>query len=341
MKRVGVVGMGKMGIVHSAILNALPDVELAAVMDKDKSLRQYLYGMGIRAPFYHSLEEMLGKEKLDGVFACVPSSTNYIVAKSCIERGISIFLEKPLANNLANANKMMALVKDRKDIKHGVGFMMAYVPTFCHAKEVLQSASLGEVREIRASAYQSAVFSKQKSWFYKKEAAGGGAVTSLGSHLIFLLQWLFSPVRRVHEASLAYSSGNEVEDAGRIELEMDGGVRATMDISWSAPGYDNMELDILVIASEGELRVTNQETVLQLKDEGVTRVHISELPDRAKFYLGGEGYCQEDEDFISCLGADKQPKVTWREGYWVQVVLDAIYRSAEANQAVTLPGEIM
>lgn len=334
MKRAGVVGLGKMGIVHASILNALPDVELVAVMDKDKSLRRYLYGIGISVPFYQSLREMLERAELDGVFLCVPSSANYKVAKVCVEKGVNIFVEKPLANNLASAERMMELVKD-KDVKHSVGFMVAYVPTFRRAREILGERIMGEVRKIEASAYLSAVFSKQHSWFYRKETAGGGAMVALGSHRIFLLHWLFSPVRRVNKAELAYSSGNEVEDGGRVEMELEGGIEAKMDVSWSAPDYENMWLEIVAFGSEGKSKINNQKIEIQLKEEGITKIHISELPDEAGFYLGGEGYCREDEDFISSLGTDREPEVTWREGYHVQKILDAVYRSAETNQPVT------
>lgn len=334
MKRVGVVGMGKMGIVHASILNALHEVELAAVVDRDESLRRYLYGMGIRAPFYQSLEEMLERERLDGVFVCVPSSANYTVARVCVEKGINIFVEKPLANNLASADRMMELVAG-KDVKHSIGFMMDHVPPFRRAKEILKERIIGEVKRVETSAYLSAVFSKQQSWFYRKETAGGGAIISLGSHLIFLLQWLFSQVEWVKKAELTYSSGNEVEDGGKVEMELKKGIEATMDISWSAADHENMALEISALGSQGKLRVNSQEIEIQLKEEGVTKIHISELPDKASFYLGREGYCWEDEDFISCLETNKEPEATWREGYQVQRILDAIYRSAEANQPVT------
>ena len=125
MKRIAVVGLGKLGIIHSSILNALPDVELTAVMDKDKGLRRYLYGMGIRVPFYQSLEEMLAGEKLDGVFVCVPSSASYSVVKACIERGINIFVEKPMCLTAKEAQDLIDLAHIN-NLKIMVGFVYLY-----------------------------------------------------------------------------------------------------------------------------------------------------------------------------------------------------------------------
>ena len=335
MKMAGVVGMGKMGIVHASILNCLPDVKLAAVMDKDSTLSRYLHGMGIHAPLYRSLEEMLKEQKLDVVFVCTPSSANYTVVRACIERGVNVFVEKPLANNLTNAEKMMELVRSN-NVKHSVGFMYAQVPTFRRAREIIAEGAIGQVRKIEASVYQGAIFSKQQFWPYQKETAGGGAIMSLGAQMIFLLHWLFSPVRHVNRVELTYSSGNEVEDGGKVEMELEGGTEAKMDVSWSVPLYDTMWIEIAAFGSEGKLKVNNQDIEIQLKQESATRTHISELPDEARFYLGGEGYYAQDDGFLSCLGTDREPDVTWREGYHVQRVLDAIYRSAEARDTINL-----
>jgi len=329
MKRVAVVGMGKMGIVHASILNSMPDVELVAVADRSKGLRRYLHGLGIKAPFYESLEEMIKAQKPDAIFACVPSSANYIIAKTCIENDVNIFVEKPLANNLENAEKMIGLVNG-ENLKHSVGFMVAYMPIFGRAKEIIDGAILGQIKGIEASAYLSAVFSPQKSWFYRRDTAGGGAVVSLGSHLIFLLNWFFGTVKQV-KTELVYSSGNEVEDGGKVEMELEGGIEARMDVSWSTLGYETMGMEMVVYGSQGKLRASNQEINLWLDRGEHRRIHISEIPDQARFYLGGEGYYKEDEEFISSIGTDEQPMVTWREGYQVQKVLRAIYQAAETG----------
>ncbi|NQT74346.1 MAG: Gfo/Idh/MocA family oxidoreductase [Chloroflexi bacterium] len=335
MKRVGVIGMGKMGIVHASILNALPDVDLVAVTDTNKGLHRQIYSMGIQSPFYQSIEEMLVKENPDGVYICTPTSANYGIAKLCVAKGVSIFVEKPLAIDLPNATKMLELVEGT-EIKHSIGFMVAQIPTFRRAKAMLVEGAIGQLQQVEAKVYLSAVFSKQRMWFCNKEKSGGGAIISLGSYLIFLLHWLFSPVRHVWDSNIFYTSGNEVEDGGNAKLELESGIMATMDVSWCIHGYENMLLEIRALGSEGELTVDNSIVQVHRSDGSVNRVHVSELPDKASFYLGGEGYCLEDEDFVSCIGTDIEPEVTWRDGYQVQKVLDAIYRSAEARQRVAV-----
>lgn len=329
MKRIGVAGLGKMGILHASLINHMPSAELVGVVDKDKSLRRSLRGTGIKVPFYQSLENMLQAEDPDGIIACVPSSANSTIAKACAERGVSILVEKPLANSLKEAEEMIHMV-DGKDLKHGVGFMLAYVPTFLKAKEILDEDIIGQIKGIEASVYLSAVFSKQKGWFYSKESSGGGAIVSLGSHLLFLLTWFFGPVKQV-EARLVYDSGNEVEDGGRVNIELREHIEATMDVSWSSPGYETMRTEMVIHGSQGTLSITNEQIELWLDGNEHKRIHISQIPDDASFYLGGDGYYSEDEDFVSCIGTDKQPRVTWREGLQVQRTLHAIYRSAETG----------
>ncbi len=328
MKRAAVVGIGKMGIVHASLLNALPDVELVAIVDRDKKLKNRARGIGVKASFYTDLEEMLEKGKLDAVFLCLPSYINYPLAKACAEKGINIFVEKPLANNVENAKEMAELAQ-RTGIKSAVGYMVAFIPTFEKAEELLKEETIGRVQKVEAKACLSAVFSRQDSWFCKKDKAGGGAVSAIGSHLIYLVERLLLPVKNINSVELRYPTGNEVEDEGRIELELEGEIPVLMDVSWSIPGYKNIWLMLKFWGEKGNLKVTNQELEIDAREHQM--IHISELQRKAKFYLGGYGYCEEDEDFISCIGSGNEPKVTWQDGLRVQGVLSNIYERAEAK----------
>ena len=81
------------------------------------------------------------------------------------------------------------------------------------------------------------------------------------------------------------------------------------------------------------VRVNNLEIDLCPSGGDHKRTHASEIPDEAPFYLGGEGYYREDEEFISSIGTDKQPLWTWQEGYQVQKTLHAIYESERTGCA--------
>lgn len=332
MKRAAVVGLGKMGILHASILNCMPGVDLVGVADASKGPKRIVRGVGIGAPYYLSLEDMLTAQNPDAVFVCVPSSANHVIAETCLNNNVSMFVEKPLANNIENAAKMIEIAEG-KNLKCSIGFMLAYVPTFRQAKEYVAEGILGKLTLAEATTYLDAISSPQKSWICKSQSSGGGAMVALGSHLIFLLNWMLGEARQV-KAELVYTSGNEVEDTGRVEMELEGNIEASMDISWSAPGYKTMSTEIVFHGTLGKLRVSNQEIDLWLDSGGHTKIHASEILDNAPFYLGGEGYYSEDEEFMSLIGTDARPPRTWEEGYRVQKALHAIYESARTSTTV-------
>ncbi len=332
MKKTCVVGMGKMGIVHASILNCIPTTELVAVSDMNKNQRRILQGVGIHSRFYESAQEMIQKENPDAVFICVPSCFNHVIAETCANYNVSMFVEKPLANTLENAEKILEFT-NRIDTKNSMGFMLSYIPTFRKAKEFIDAHMLGEIQKITTSINLSAVFNHQKAWFYRKDMSGGGAMVALGSHLIFLLHWFFGPINQV-QAKLVYESGNEVEDGGKVELKLANGTEVSMDVSWSTIGYENMASEMFIHGSKGKLAVNNKE-LHHWSDKGELKtIHISELGEQSKFYLGGEGYFGEDEEFIAAIGTNHHTHSTFEDGYEVQKVLNAIYDSAETGRDV-------
>ena len=143
---IAVVGLGKIGLLHFSILRNIPQVEIAALADPKASAQGTVKGMGLEPPFYDSVEKMLDRVPLDGLFACVPPAYNKRIAEVCAPKGISLFLEKPMAANLADAQAIMECAKkSTRKLTTAVGFMVAYFPLFQKAKELIQDGAIGTV----------------------------------------------------------------------------------------------------------------------------------------------------------------------------------------------------
>ena len=338
MIRVGVVGLGKMGILHTAILSSIPGCEIVGLVDADPSVRRLVTSLGLRAPFYTSLAPFIEQQAPTALFACVPPIANLPIARICVERGIHVFIEKPLANSLENARGLVDLLRNRPSLRHAVGFMTAHYPCVRKAREIVAAGVLGGVRDIQASIVQGSVLATQRGWICQQEIAGGGALTSIGSHLLFLLYWFFGPVAQV--SSVLMYKRNAVEDEGEVTLVSENGITEHLHVAWDVPGVPTLTLRMAIRGTNGVLAVTNRELKLQLKDAsatypaGTTRIHASDLPDPAAHYLGGQGYYAQDLEFLSCIATGQEPTATWWEGNYVQAMLDAIYRAAEERRAV-------
>jgi predicted dehydrogenase len=337
--RAAVVGLGKMGILHSAVVNMIPGAELVAVADINKQLSRYVEQSGLKAPFYADVDRMLEEIKPDAAFLCTPAFANRSVAERCLGAGLDVFIEKPLAHTFEDA-KIMAALASNRDIIHATGYLFAHMSLFKKAKEVLSDGAIGRPYRVRSSVYTSEVFTRKKGWYYDREKSGGGVVINVGSHLLYVLYWFFGQAENVYaRARRVYS---EVEDAATILFGFPEEVTGTMDVSWSVPGYRLPYTEIHIEGDNGTLELTNDYIKLYLyKASGAyakewTTIHKIDLPSGSRFELGAEGLYEEDEDFIRSSAGRTKPAVTWADGLEIQRMIEAIYRSVDHEEAVSL-----
>src|SRR5262249_22967619 len=183
------------------------------------------------------------------------------IAKLALEAGAAVFVGKPLAHPLADAEAVRAL-SAQLDRPVSCGYTLAYLPVFARAREAL--AAIGTLRQARSSMYLSQVFGPRQGWMYDASRSGGGVVANISSHLLFLLEWyLGTPVEVRASWKKVYS---RVEDELHGMMTLPGGAEVGFDSSWSVPGYP---LSAVVIELEGEngtLLVSNDAFELDLRE---------------------------------------------------------------------------
>ena len=111
--RTAIIGLGKMGILHSALINTIPQAELVAVCDTNRKLAKYVEKTGLEVSFYSALDQLLDEASPQAVFVCTPPFTHLPLSEKCIERHCDIFAEKPLAESFSSAQKMVALAEKK------------------------------------------------------------------------------------------------------------------------------------------------------------------------------------------------------------------------------------
>ncbi len=147
--RVGVIGTGRMGINHCRIYATLRGVEFAGVCDLDPEV-------GIRAAerydtrFYSEVDELLGC--VDAVSIATPTPTHYELAIRCLERGIHVLVEKPLAENLRQAEDLVAAT-EANSVVFQVGHIERFNPAYRELKEILDDMTVLAIEFRRLSAF--------------------------------------------------------------------------------------------------------------------------------------------------------------------------------------------
>lgn len=334
---VGVVGLGKMGIAHMAILNAIDGTSIRAVAEQKYIIKRSVRTVMPSVHVYDDHEKMLSSEKLDAVYITAPTAAHVRIAEACLARGIDFFVEKPLGLRAADCVDLVAGAS-RPNVITMVGYCKHFVDTFAKAKELLSSGILGEPIYFTSSMYVSQLFSTGTGWRYKKESSGGGALNILGTHLVDLLLWFFGDVARVTGAVKSHYS-SEVEDFAHAYLWFKRGLEGSLDVSWSVRNYRLPEIKIEVQCDGGVMSVSEDYLRYSLDSGGESIVlYKQDLFRGVPVYVGGAEYTLEDQHFIECVRSRRKSDLDVGYGHAVQLVTDAIYLSANKRRAVDICG---
>lgn len=333
--RIGIIGFGKMGMLHSGILNSFDDVELAAVSDNTGIILKALKINKPSVSIYDDYNEMLQKESLDAVFITTPTFLHVPIALDCVARGLNIFMEKPLGVSSEYARPLLNALEGTK-LVNMVGYMGRFLGTFKKAHDIIQSHILGPVIDFNATMYVSQLFRKGKGWRYDKKLSGGGVVVTQNSHLVDLLLWYFGDIKAVNAHTKSWFSEG-TEDFAHAFFEFESGLTGWFDASWSVRHHRMVEITINVEGQNGTLMV-NDDVVKVFLDaphqdfaQGWTTFKKPDLFSGVEIDVGGPQYTVQDRMFVDAIKNGSQVEIDVKSAYGVQMVTDAIYASAREN----------
>ncbi|MDQ2753378.1 MAG: Gfo/Idh/MocA family oxidoreductase, partial [Bacteroidota bacterium] len=195
MVKVGVIGVGKMGVSHLAILGAHPDVEVVGVSDTSK-ITLDVFKKYTSFPVFSDYEDMLRESDADAVFVAVPTKLHARMVKKIVESGRHVFAEKPLCLTPADGQELVELA-ERKKVVNQVGYHNKFIGTFQEVKRILDSGCIGDIFHFTGESYGPVVIKpKQDTWRSDPEE-GGGCLMDYASHVIDLINYIISPVEKV------------------------------------------------------------------------------------------------------------------------------------------------
>jgi predicted dehydrogenase len=249
--RVGMIGAGWIAQEHRRVLDSLEDAELVAVCDVDRERAETLaQSAGARA--YLDWRELLDAEDLGAVVVCVPPRAHGEPAIAALERGLPVYLEKPIARTAEDAAEIVAAA-ERSGTVCAIGYQW-------HALDLLDELpGLLEGQQIGLLLGRSIGPTQSRPWFIDMRA-GGGNLLERGSHHLDLARKVAGDVVSVQTAGsrvrLARSAGDagDINDALAFMLEMASGALATIVVGWTRPGQPgSYGLDI--VASDATLEL--------------------------------------------------------------------------------------
>jgi myo-inositol 2-dehydrogenase / D-chiro-inositol 1-dehydrogenase len=247
--RVAIIGAGWIAAEHSAVLARLGGVELAAVCDIDEQRARELAGS---APTYTEWLELYERETPDAVFICTPPRLHREAAVEALERGLHVYLEKPIARGLEDAAAIVQAA-ERSAAVCAVGYQWRAIEVLDDLRDALDGQELGLLIGIGTGP------TKSRPWFLNR-AEGGGNLLERASHGIDLARAVAGEVVAVQAAAganpLAQGAGErgDIEDAAAIVLQFANGAVGSSSIAWTRDGLPG-KYSLDVLAGESSLHL--------------------------------------------------------------------------------------
>ena len=314
-KKLAVIGLGKMGLSHLSIANALDDLQVAAVCDNSRLVTDVL-GKVTGLKGFNDYDEVLKLPELDAVLIATPTIAHEPMIRKALERGLHVFAEKPLTLD-AGASQELAEIAASKDLIAQVVYPNRYVGTFAEAARLLAGGVLGKVSHALAESYGPVVLRRTKPTWRGKAGQGGGCLHDYAAHPINLLNWNFGAPQACLGASLPRHLSAEVEDQTHALLQFPDGVVGQVSVDWSDPSVRKMTTKLSVWGEFGKLYVDRTELQLFLAEkakapsgyrQGWTVRHITDLTPPVSFYLRGEEYSAQLEAFGRAINGKDEPQ---------------------------------
>ena len=231
MVKIAVVGMGKMGLLHSSTLCGFNDVEFIGFADDNKFMVDTFRKLKPNWHINKDYKSLINDNDIDVVFITTPISTHYEMIKFCIDKNISFFVEKPAFSTIDQSNSIRECLFDYK-AKSMVGYMMRYVSTFKKGKELISNNVIGNIRHFEGTMYISQLFKPGSGWRYNPKISGGGVVIHQTCHILDLINWYFGYPNKIGAVTNKWFSSN-VEDHAHINFNYNNNLSGWVDSTWS------------------------------------------------------------------------------------------------------------
>ncbi|MGL3149303.1 Gfo/Idh/MocA family protein [Microbacterium sp. A82] len=308
--RVGVVGVGKMGLSHLAIVRALRNVELVGVVDSTDYLLDVLNKYTGAATF-STLEKMLDQAQPDAIIIATPTGSHAALVRSALERGVHVFCEKPLTLSAEESRELAEFAAEHRLVAQ-VGYHNRFIATFQAVKQLLEQNAIGRVTHVLAEAYGPVVLKAKGSTWRSKRATGGGCLYDYAAHPLDLVHWYLGSPDRVRGSVLNSIFSADTDDEVYATLDYADGASVQLSVNWSDESYRKMSTSITISGSQGRIVADRQELRVYLRDDatipdgyrtGWNIKYTTDLTEQVSFYLRGEEYSAQLESFIDSIAA--------------------------------------
>ncbi|HET7672106.1 MAG TPA: Gfo/Idh/MocA family oxidoreductase [Burkholderiales bacterium] len=286
-------------------------------------------------------KQLLDKPEIEAVYiSATPESTHYPMTKDFLSAGKHVFLEKPIAMTLGEADELIRMARERK-LKFTIGYSQRFNPKYAYVRKCIRDATIGRPVTALVSRHITRMLGTKISGRSKLSPA---AMES--THDLDFIFWCLEPARpvrvysQVNYGAMKEMSGGDVPDQQWIMVTMDNGMSIVVGGGWSLPlGYPNFSSTwIEMVGTEGAVMVddSHKDVVVNTVKKGM-QLPMSTMPGEFVDHTYAGPMAPETEHFLEAVVYDRPVMVTPEHARMVMEVYIAADLSAERNEPVSLP----
>ncbi len=289
--RFGMVGHGHITGQFLGAIEVVDGADVAAVAGRNADrAKAFAQDQGIAAA-YGSVGEMLQSEELDAVYICTPHPSHEEAAIACLEAGVAVLVEKPIAPNLEGATRIVRASRDA-----GVFAMEAmwtrFLPIYNVVRRWIDDGRIGEVRQVTASFGFAAPVMPEHRLFNPDLA--GGSLLDVGVYPLTIAHWLYGSHPSEYGV-VARVGETKVDEIVSMAASYPGGGLAQLSCATVA----NLESSAVIVGTEGSIEIpvfwAADRVILRAGGEKETEA----MPHRAN------GFEYEIEEVVNCVRAGR------------------------------------
>ena len=329
--RVGVIGCGRISVMHLTSISMTNCVELVACCDiiKDRA-EEVAKKYGVKA--YVSYEEMIDCEKLDAVHICLPHHLHTKVACYAFLKGVNVLCEKPMAIDFESAENAVKLARE-KGVLYGIIFQCRYNNSAKLVKQAVESGKLGKIISARSVLTWSRPDSyySESDWKGTWDKEGGGVVIDQAIHSIDLVNWIVDSKVQSVSCSIANRGHStvSVEDSAEGLITYENGVKYGF-YCMNNYCYDE-PIEIKLFCEKGKVVFGYDDAYIYYSDGEVEEAHQDE---NTVAYEGGKDYwgfqhVRQINQFYKAVLGEEELEISGEDALKTHRLIMEIYRQGK------------
>jgi predicted dehydrogenase len=337
MKRIAMLGSGFIGRFYADSLQGYrnKDKIVSIYSRSEESIKKFAHDYNVPHRTTN-MEEAIAHPDVEIVCISLPNFLHEEAVMLCCKHKKAVMITKPLARNAEEAKRMLEAVESA-GIFNGYLEDLVYTPKFLKAHASVANGALGKILWAKS---REAHPGPHSEWFWNIEQAGGGCMLDLGCHCIEIARsYIGKDIRPVEVMCWADTQVKpiEAEDHAIALVKYENGAIGQFEVSWTFRG--GMDLRDEVMGTEGTIWINNfLRTGFEMFTTGKGADYVAEKAESNTgwlFPVGDEinelGYNHMFMDMFNSLEQGVSPKETFYDGYVVNAILDAAYRSAKTK----------